>query len=146
MTRALQGMGLALAAAYVYSLAILVVLASAIGGLRLQDVPFLLLGAAAALLPFPILVIAALGLFAGVVVGHCAAVRPVSQAWVEGAVIGALFGVAAAGLLALYFHFVLARHNPGSFSAPGLFFPIIPYAAVWGALVEARWAHSAADN
>ena len=139
-------MGLALAAAYVYSLAIVVVIARAIGGPRLQDIPFLLLGAAAALLPGPLLVVAALGLIAGVVVGHCAAIRPVSQALVEGAVIGALFGAAAAGLLALYFHLVLVRHSPGSFSTRGLLLPIIPYAAVWGAVVEARWAHSASNT
>ena len=146
MTRAFQGMGLALLAAYLYSLATMIIIGGAIGGIGLLGTPMLFVAAALALLPFPILGIGALGLFAGIVVGHCASFRPVNQAWVEGAFIGGLFGGAAAGLLALYFNLVWGRHSPGSFSMGGLLWPIIPYSAVWGSIVEAWWARSEANG
>ena len=142
MNRAFQGVGLALAAAYIYSFAVLLLLAGVTGVLSPSGAPMLFVAAALALLPFPVLGIAALGSIAGLVVGRCAAIRPINQAWVEGAFIGGLFGVAASGLLALYFNLVWGRGSPGSFSSAALLWPVIPYSAVWGSVVEARWARS----
>lgn len=138
--RVLQGMALALAAAYGYSLAGLCLF---FGARSLTQIPYLLATALLALLPFPIVIILLLGGAAGAVVGHYASRHPGRQAWFEGAWIGGLFGAVVALLSILYFNTVWGGTTSSSVA---LFWPVIPYCAAWGAVIEGFWArqnHSA---
>jgi hypothetical protein len=138
--RVFQGMCFALLACYTYCLLVVGIAFPRFLSLG----PAVLIGALIPLAAPPVFLgLLLLGGIAGAVIGHCATFRPESQAWIEGAFIGGLFGAAAAVAAALYVHSPLgARLWGGRITGNDflLFVGVVPYAAVWGAAAEAFWA------